>query len=156
MPEIYTIPNPDALDPSKYWFVTGLLYSYAGISKSIFDCCPPPSDVDESVVTLMMPGPVYVPHLFTMPIDNWTCTVQGVPIKRSIHFLAQLPSMAFRQQTDNWMVNVKPLSVADQLSPLRSVKLFYLLPVCQNRRLDLGGIVDGRAALLKERHAKGK
>ena len=160
MPESYTVPNPESLDASKHWFVTGLLYAYTGLPKSIFDFCPAPKDVDDSVTTLLMPEPVYVPHLFTIPGDEraiqWAHTVQGVPVKRAMHFLTQIDGMMFRQKEGNWVVKVKPLTLADQLSRLRSVKIFYLLPASETVRLDIGGIVNGNAALLREYHGKGK
>lgn len=152
MPEQYTTSNPPHLATERRWFVTGLLYSYMGLPRSLFDFCPAPAGVDSSIVTLFLPQPVYVTHGFSIPENNWTHTVQGLSVGRAMHVLSQLDSMMFRQVQGDWRIKVKQVDVSDQLSPLRSVQLYYLLPTSLRASLEVIGVVDARAAILREHH----
>lgn len=153
MPEKY-FRNPEFLGPELRWFVPGPTYVIAKLPHSIFDYIPAIHGVDAKVVTLMMPTPLYVAKNMKLPEDNWSKTIQGIPVTRAMQFFPQLEAIRFNQGGIEWRIQVACAKLSDPLSNFRMVDVFFLLPQCRQVQTRMAGLVGGVTAVIESKHGR--
>jgi hypothetical protein len=154
-PEQYSIAKPPHLYDDRRWFVTGLCYSYAKFPTSLIQMLRPREHELVDVETFLVDKPVYIPANFQIPLDNWQKTVQGLELSYTMNMMHALENAQFNIGDASWRIRVQEVDVGDPFSPLRTVKLFYLLPCTADRRLTITKTIHGMTAVI-ERQANGR
>lgn len=151
-PEQYEVSLPPHLDEAQRWFVPGLCYVYARFPASILQVVKPREAPTVKATTLLLKSALYAPSGFGIPLDNWQRTIQGIRVSDTMRFLSDLSAARFKFSDGKvWKVTPQEMLLNDPLSPVRVVKVFYLLPVAEDHRLVITKIINGHTAIIEKR-----